>query len=903
MFHISLGTSTRRHVLRAFTLLSATIGLFAFILILGAHPAYAAEPVANRVNSPSVAASTTFTNMAGIVVVHGSNTVVTRCVEFITPTVTGAELLSLSGLQYTDAGGGYITGIDHEACTWGGAGCQWLSYWLSGTGTISWTSSALGAGSRIVHNGNLDGWQVQPDQSYPAPLRLPSASFRQICPAAPLAADIALRKTANNVAPQAGDTLTFTLTASNDGPDAASGLTISQTLPTYLTSILSATTSGTYDPVGGVWNVPSLAAGQSVTLTLSGKVCLCAVNKTLADSAELAGVTPADPNSDNDTASVTLRVSAQTPARNAVQSAATWLRSQQLADGSYSGFGGSTGATLDTVLAAAAINTDPISWTSSSGVSLIDYLRTHTSTMSFAAKNASAAGKLALGVAAANLDPHNFAGLNLVISITNYYSPTSGLYGSGSNWDQAFSILGLAAAGEPIPSAATQALAFNAEANGGWAYSTGLTADTDSTGLVIQALVAGGQPVTSTPIISALAFLKSHQASDGGFISDPTYGPQSNTNSTAFAIQGIIAAGGDPLSPAWTISGSNPISFMLSLQGPDGSLYYTAVVSESRQLATQQGIPGLAGRPFPYASRAVAQRKAIAWIRAQQQADGGFGGSGAGNTLDAVFAILSTRTQPQTFVSAAGKTPLNYLYTQVPTYPASSAAAAGKFLAGVVAAGGNPRAFGGYDLVISTTAFYSATSGQFGGNVWDQSWAMLGLAAARHTIPVTATQRLAQIHSADGGWGYGNFGAFGSDPDSTGLALMALAAGGAPISSTEVLSGLAYLHDTQNSDGGFGYAGATNANSTGLALQGLAAYGQTLSSLNWTASQPGPSCLTWHTPMEALLKQQSAAGGFAGYSGANDPSATYQALPGIAYKPFPYSGLFIQYLTIIRRNA
>jgi uncharacterized repeat protein (TIGR01451 family) len=900
MIHFSLHTFTRRHVLRAFALTLATIGLFALCLLFSARAAYAAEPTLNKTNDPSVAASSTFTNMAALVVMHGNDTVLTRCVEFVTPTITGVQLLSLSGLQYTDAGGGYITGIDNEDCTWGGAGCQWWSYWLSGTGTLTWTSAAVGAGGRQVQNGSLDGWQSQPDQAFPASLRLPGTTFRQVCPTAPVAADIAVQKTASNVSPQAGDTLTFSVAASNAGPDAATSIVISQALPAYLTGPISSTTAGTYDPVAGAWSIPSLAAGQSATLTLSGKLCLCAANKTLVDSAELASVTPSDPNQENDIASITLHVSTQTPARVAVQSAITWLRTQQLADGSYSGFGGSTGATLDTILAAAAANTDPISWTSASGVSVIDYLRTHAA--DFAAKGASSAGKLALGVAAANLDPRNFSGLDLVISITNYYSPSTGIYG-GSNWDQAFATLGMVAAGEAIPPTATQALAARIETDGGWAFSPGIGSDTDSTGLVLQALIAGGQPVTSTPVISGLAFLKTSQTSDGGFISDPVYGPSSNTDSTAFAVQGIIAAGGDPLGPDWTISGSNPISFMLSLQGPDGSLYYTAAISESRQLATQQGIPGLVGRPFPYASRAVAQRKAVAWIRAQQQADGSFAGSGTGDTIDAIFAILSTHTQPQTFVSAAGNTPLDYLYTQVPTYPATSAAAAGKFLAGVIAAGGNPRAFGGFDLVLSTTAFYSPTVGQYGGNVWDQSWAMIGLVAAKQSLPLTATQRLAQIHSADGGWGYASYGAYGSDPDSTGLALMALAAGNTPVTSSAVVSGLAYLHDTLNSDGGFGYSGATNTNSTGLALQGLAAYEQAPTSLNWTASEQNPSCLTWHTPMEAILKLQSTEGGFAGYTGANDPSATYQALPGVSLKPFPLRALFIHYLPIARRGA
>jgi hypothetical protein len=205
-----------------------------------------------------------------------------------------------------------------------------------------------------------------------------------------------------------------------------------------------------------------------------------------------------------------------------------------------------------------------------------------------------------------------------------------------------------------------------------------------------------------------------------------------------------------------------------------------------------------------------------------------------------------------------------------------------------VLVGGNPTDFGGVDLVLSVNNTYSPTIGQYGSNVWDQAWAMIGLAAANQTIPPSATQRLAEIRDANGGWGFGTFGSFGVDPDSTGLALMALQAGGEPISATAVVSGLAYLQAAQNPDGGFpGYGGDTSASSTGLALQGLIVYSVDPEGLDWTTSYTDPSVLTWHTPIDAILDLQSPIGGFAGFSGPNDPGATYQAVPGIAYKSFP----------------
>ena len=46
------------------------------------------------------------------------------------------------------------------------------------------------------------------------------------------------------------------------------------------------------------------------------------------------------------------------------------------------------------------------------------------------------------------------------------------------------------------------------------------------------------------------------------------------------------------------------------------------------------------------------------------------------------------------------------------------------------------------------------------------------------------------------------------------------------------------------------------------------------------------SRLVHATALDALLALQSPDGGFAGFSGANDPFSTYQALPGILAKSY-----------------
>lgn len=578
----------------------------------------------------------------------------------------------------------------------------------------------------------------------------------------------------------------------------------------------------------------------------------------------------------------------------AAEAALQWLRPRQAGDGGY----GTEGATADVLLAVAAANHDPAAWRTRAGYSLVDYLLDRGQI--FASRSPAAAGKLALAAAAAHHDPRDFGGVDLVAKLQGTYDPATGAYGT-NNQDQAFALLGLRAAGEPIPPTAVRWLAGSANEDGGWGWTPGQVSDTDSTALALQALVAAGEPVSATAIAEGLAFLQAVQGTndDGGFAHSPdlAWGTESNTNSTAFAIQGLLAAGEDPLSAAWSIDSTHPISYLLDVQWAAGGFPY--LDGPADVFATQQAVPALVGKPHPYLSQAVAQRLGVAWIADQQQADGSFQGFNPGATIDAVLALVSAGRAPEAYISQDGLTALDYLVAQAAAYSGQGPRAAGKLAVGVVAAGDDPTSFGGVDLVSAIQAGYDAGSGSFGGGAtWDQAWAILGLASSGQQIPPASVQRLQEIQAEGGGWGF-NANAESADVDSTAVALQALAAVGAGRDDPAVQSGLGYLHTVQNSDGGFpGYLGATDASSTGLALQALAAWGENPRSLHWTrAFDDGmASRLTLHTPVEALMALQSAAGGFPGFGGPNDTFATYQAVPGLAGRPLPLLPLTRLYL-------
>ncbi len=434
---------------------------------------------------------------------------------------------------------------------------------------------------------------------------------------------------------------------------------------------------------------------------------------------------------------------------------------------------------------------------------------------------------------------------------------------------------------------------------------------------MLQALIAASVPHTDTVILKALDYLDAAQNDDGGFPDAPAANNSdtSNADSTAFAVQGLLAAGEDPLAARWRPIATNPISYLLGLQQADGAFTFGGQPS---QLATQQVIPALAGRPFPYLGRATARRAALKFILSQQQSDGSFAGFGLGSTLDAILALDAAGGDAQSTTKA-----LDYLRPRAAAYAAGSAAATGKLTAAIVAAGADPRSFAGLNLVISTTLRYDASTGAFGGTTFDQAWAMLGLAAAGQSIPLSATAHLQAIQATGGGWGFSAKAAAG-DADSTGLALQALAAAGvrpaataatlssavlcttgAGSSDPAVQAALAFLHTQENADGGFhpDFNNATNASSTGLALQGLAAYHDTPRGLSWTnvITDGTASALTLHNPVDALLELQTLAGGFTVFGVPNDPSATYQALPGLLGRAFPASVRTLRYLPVMRK--
>jgi uncharacterized repeat protein (TIGR01451 family) len=116
-------------------------------------------------------------------------------------------------------------------------------------------------------------------------------------------ADIAVAKTVDTATPLVGQNVTFTVTASNNGPSGATGVVLSDILPAGLAFVSATPSQGTYDPGTGAWNAGAVANGQAPTLQL---VATVTTPGTLTNTASKTAEDQADPNPANDSASASV---------------------------------------------------------------------------------------------------------------------------------------------------------------------------------------------------------------------------------------------------------------------------------------------------------------------------------------------------------------------------------------------------------------------------------------------------------------------------------------------------------------------------------------------------------------------------------------------------------------------
>jgi len=124
-------------------------------------------------------------------------------------------------------------------------------------------------------------------------------------------ADLSLTKTVSKSAPTLGEEITFIVTVSNAGPSTATGVRVSDPLPSGLTLVSVTASQGSV--AGGTWDVGSIANGANATLTTVARVTSLGPK---TNTAQVIAADQPDPNStpgnnvptENDQATVTVTV-------------------------------------------------------------------------------------------------------------------------------------------------------------------------------------------------------------------------------------------------------------------------------------------------------------------------------------------------------------------------------------------------------------------------------------------------------------------------------------------------------------------------------------------------------------------------------------------------------------------
>lgn len=216
-----------------------------------------------------------------------------------TATFTAAQTLSGAG-TYIFRGADSIAQTAGGTMTLTGGACASNVYWRTGTqmtfaatgnieGTIIAGSAITFANSALTFKGRaLAGTNVD----------LGGITITEpIC-----SADLSITKTVDDATPSVGDTIVYTVTVTNGGPDAATGVAVTDLLPAGLSYVSNVPSQGTYISSTGVWTVGAIANGASKTLAITATVDTGTGSDTITNTAEVTASdqTDADSTPDND---------------------------------------------------------------------------------------------------------------------------------------------------------------------------------------------------------------------------------------------------------------------------------------------------------------------------------------------------------------------------------------------------------------------------------------------------------------------------------------------------------------------------------------------------------------------------------------------------------------------------
>jgi hypothetical protein len=265
--------------------------------------------------------------------------------------------------------------------------------------------------------------------------------------------------------------------------------------------------------------------------------------------------------------------------------AGLWMAGAQNADGGWGSSpqsDSSTEMTAWAVLGLEALGVNPLD-ASKSGHDPVGYLRARVDELSSPGDFA----RTILALEGAGIDPRSFGGHDLVAALEKRRRSN----GSYEGWpgSTAFAVIALRSAGGGGIDQSVSWLARVQNGDGGWGDVPGSPSTADGTGAVMQAL-----PNTSAAQ-HGLGYLRKVQRPNGGFALGGSGAV--NSQSTAWAVQGMLALGKDPASVRE--GGKSALDYLAARQDADGHYRYSSSSDQTPVWVTGQVLTAVAGKFFP----------------------------------------------------------------------------------------------------------------------------------------------------------------------------------------------------------------------------------------------------------------------------------------------------------------
>jgi hypothetical protein len=289
-----------------------------------------------------------------------------------------------------------------------------------------------------------------------------------------------------------------------------------------------------------------------------------------------------------------------------------YLKGLQKESGEIAGFGGDWALTA---LAAAGIAPADVNKAGVEGKDARSWYESLVGSPTWLGESATDFERAALLSYAAGIDPARVSKRqNLIAKVASYYQPESpGYYGSTFN----ATVFGLLVLGEVkttggvrrVPTIvleqAIAAVEANQHTDGGWTWEKAAgneaalkkASEPDLTGAAMAALCGAGVANSATTIVNARKYLVSiFQKGSGAFKSE--FG--NNTNSNAWAVDGLKACGIDPQGSEFTGTGGlkpTPLNYLINQQVTGGGFKYTTGATAD-EYASQDAVRALGSGRF-----------------------------------------------------------------------------------------------------------------------------------------------------------------------------------------------------------------------------------------------------------------------------------------------------------------